>query len=97
MRDSLTLMGDRPRGHNRVKWPEKIAWMLAHREVWAHVVLRSEIYKRHSTSLYMRDRATWRVIANGLKDAGLISFSTGTIDVPVEKLIADAQKETDSQ
>lgn len=60
----------------------QIRWMLAHRELWQDL---------DAEGLYMRNRGTWRAIANGLKDAGLIARSTGTIDVPVGRLIAGAR------
>ena len=74
-------------------WAKKVLWMVEHYSIWKHVELTRERYARAPEALYMRDRPTWKAIADGLKAAGFISYSTGTIDVPVRKLIETANAE----
>lgn len=39
---------------------------------------------------YRGNRREWRQIADAVRDAGFYSVLTGTIDVPVEKLVTQA-------
>jgi hypothetical protein len=62
---------------------QQVEWMKAHKELWIDL--------DPDGALYLNQRERWRLIANGLKDAGLISRTTGLIDVPVSKLIQAAR------
>ena len=66
-------------------WRRKVEWMLAHRELWVDL--------DPNGALYLLQRERCRVIVNGLKDAGLISRTTGLIDVPVGKLVEAAHEQ----
>ncbi len=85
-----------PKLNRKQQREQKIEWMLAHRTLWNHVEdLRYVSSGR--PPLYMSDRSTWRAVADGLKDAGLISRKTGTIDVPVRELIQTARERIEIQ